>query len=168
MTAHGSTGCIAARRRSPSRRRWCCVTAGSSRPSGGCRKPRTIAQWFGSRLKSLDRALAGGREWLCAGRFTGADISVGYALLLARTLHLDERWSDAVRDWRRLSDRPGSSAQRWRNRPHRKRPRHRCRGRRHRFADQTAGDGLPNGPLGRLVFGIEVPAVGTEEGLFGP
>ena len=29
-------------------------------------------------------------------------------------------------------------------------------------ADQApAGDGLPNGPLGRLVFGIEVPAVST-------
>lgn len=66
------------------------------------------AQWFGSRLKGVDRALADGREWLCAGRFTGADISVGYALLLARTLELDERWSEAIRDyWDRLSSRPG-------------------------------------------------------------
>lgn len=66
------------------------------------------AQWFGSRLKSVDRALADGREWLCAGRFTGADISVGYALLLARTLGLDERWSDAVRAyWERCAARPG-------------------------------------------------------------
>ena len=66
------------------------------------------AQWFGSRLKSVDRALADGREWLCAGRFTGADISVGYALLLARTLDLDQRWSDAVQTyWERLAARPG-------------------------------------------------------------
>ena len=66
------------------------------------------AQWFGSRLKAVDRALADGREWLCAGRFTGADISAGYALLLAETLGLDERWSDAVRDyWRRCQARPG-------------------------------------------------------------
>lgn len=66
------------------------------------------AQFFGSRLKSVDRALADGREWLCAGRFTGADISVGYALLLARTLDLDQRWSDAVRTyWERLAARPG-------------------------------------------------------------
>lgn len=66
------------------------------------------AQWFGSRLKSVDRALADGREWLCAGRFTGADISVGYALLLARTLGLDERWPDAVRGyWERCAARPG-------------------------------------------------------------
>lgn len=66
------------------------------------------AQWFGSRLKAVDRALSDGREWLCAGRFTGADISVGYALLLARTLGLDERWPDAVRRyWERLATRPG-------------------------------------------------------------
>lgn len=66
------------------------------------------AQWFGSRLKAVDRALADGREWLCAGRFTGADISVGYALLLARTLGLDERWPDAVRRyWERVSAREG-------------------------------------------------------------
>lgn len=66
------------------------------------------AQWFGSRLKAVDRALADGRAWLCAGRFTGADISVGYALLLARTLHLDERWSDEIRRyWDRVSNRPG-------------------------------------------------------------
>ena len=55
-----------------------------------------------------DRALADGREWLCAGRFTGADISAGYALLLAETLGLDERWSDAVRGyWARCQTRPG-------------------------------------------------------------
>ena len=66
------------------------------------------AQWFGSRMKAVDRALGDGRAWLCAGRFTGADISVGYALLLARTLGLDERWPDAVRAyWERLSARPG-------------------------------------------------------------
>jgi glutathione S-transferase len=66
------------------------------------------AQWFGSRSKAVDRALSDGRDWLCAGRFTGADISVGYALLLARTLGLDERWPDAVRGyWERLSARPG-------------------------------------------------------------
>ena len=66
------------------------------------------AQWFGSRLKHLDRTLADGRARLCAGRFTGADVSVGYALLLAETLALDQRWSDAVRAyWERLSSRDG-------------------------------------------------------------
>src|SRR3954447_5391378 len=45
------------------------------------------ARWFLSRLKQVDRTIAG-REWLCAGRFTVADISVGYALLLANHLKL--------------------------------------------------------------------------------
>src|SRR5579862_7357729 len=39
-------------------------------------------QWFLSRLRHLTRAL-GDREWLCAGRFTMADLCVGYALLSA-------------------------------------------------------------------------------------
>jgi glutathione S-transferase len=65
------------------------------------------AQWFRSRLRHVDRALAEG-EHLCAGRFTGADISVGYALLLARVLGLADGWSEAVSAyWKRLSTRPG-------------------------------------------------------------
>lgn len=66
------------------------------------------AQWFRSRLKQVDRILADGREHLCADRFTMADISVGYALLLAGTLKLDEGWSPTVQAyWSRLSARPG-------------------------------------------------------------
>jgi glutathione S-transferase len=69
------------------------------------------AQWFLSRLRHVDRALADGREWLCAGRFTGADISVGYALLLARQLKLDAKFSPAIQAyWTRLADRPGFKA----------------------------------------------------------
>lgn len=65
------------------------------------------AQWFRSRLRHVHRALGGGAEHLCAGRFTGADISVGYALLLARTLGLDEGWSPTIQAyWTRLSARP--------------------------------------------------------------
>jgi glutathione S-transferase len=65
------------------------------------------AQWFLSRLRQVDRALADGREWLCAGRFTGADISVGYALLLARSLKLDAKFSPAIQAyWERLAARP--------------------------------------------------------------
>lgn len=68
------------------------------------------AQWFGSRLRHVTRALAD-REWLCAGRFTTADISVGYALLLARSLELDKRYSDDVAAyWERLQARPGFQA----------------------------------------------------------
>jgi len=65
------------------------------------------AQWFVSRLRHVTRALSD-REWLCAGRFTMADISVGYALLLARNLGLDGKFSPEVAAyWARLSVRPG-------------------------------------------------------------
>jgi len=68
------------------------------------------ARWFMSRLKALDARLALG-DWWCAGRFTGADISVGYALLLAGTLGLHERMSPAVLAyWDRLQARPGFQA----------------------------------------------------------
>ena len=69
------------------------------------------AQWFLSRLRHVDRALADGREWLCAGRFTAADISVGYALLLARQLKLDAKFSPAIQAyWTRLTERPAFKA----------------------------------------------------------
>jgi len=44
-------------------------------------------QWFFARLRSVEQATAD-REYLCAGRFTIADIAVGYALYLAETLGL--------------------------------------------------------------------------------
>lgn len=65
-------------------------------------------RWFFARLKGLDRALADGRDWLCAGRFTAADISVGYALLLARSLKIDSGFPPAVAAyWDRLRERDG-------------------------------------------------------------
>lgn len=64
------------------------------------------AQWFLSRLRHLTRAL-GERTWLCADRFTMADLCVGYALLFARTLGLDAKFSPEVNEyWDRLSARP--------------------------------------------------------------
>ena len=64
------------------------------------------AQWFLSRLRHLTRALAD-REWLCAGRFTVADLCVGYALLFARTLGLHHKFSPEVSAyWDRLAARP--------------------------------------------------------------
>lgn len=64
------------------------------------------AQWFLSRLRHVTRAL-GDREWLCAGRFTMADLCVGYALLFARNLGLDHKFSPEVEAyWDRLSTRP--------------------------------------------------------------
>lgn len=68
------------------------------------------ARWFLSRLKHVDRALAKG-EWLCAGRFTAADISVGYALLLANHLKLLETAAPAVLAyWEQLKARPAFQA----------------------------------------------------------
>lgn len=65
-------------------------------------------RWFSARLKGLDPRLAANGGWYCAGRFTGADISVGYALLLAQTLGLDARFSSPVADyWARLQAREG-------------------------------------------------------------
>jgi glutathione S-transferase len=63
-------------------------------------------RWFLSRLRHVDRALMG-HEWLCADRFTGADISVGYALLLANQLGFTEKFSPSVAAyWDRLRTRP--------------------------------------------------------------
>lgn len=72
------------------------------------RNPQVVedyGKWFMARLRAVDRALET-REHLCAGRFTAADISVGYALLLAQTLGLSERFSPRVAAyWARLQAR---------------------------------------------------------------
>ena len=63
-------------------------------------------KWFLSRLRTLEPHLAA-HEFLCAGRFTAADVSVGYALMLAELLGLDERFTPAVLAyWQRLKARP--------------------------------------------------------------
>ena len=44
----------------------------------------------------------------CAGRFTAADVAVGYALMLAELLGLHKRFTPAVAQyWRRLQTRQG-------------------------------------------------------------
>jgi glutathione S-transferase len=64
-------------------------------------------QWFLSRLRHLTRALRD-REWLCAGRFTMADLCVGYSLLLAQSLNLEHKFSPEVSEyWKRIITRPG-------------------------------------------------------------
>jgi glutathione S-transferase len=63
------------------------------------------ARWFLARLRTLEPVLAEA-DFLCAGRFTAADVSVGYALLLAQHLGLHERFTPAVQAyWRRLQER---------------------------------------------------------------
>lgn len=63
------------------------------------------ARWFLARLRTLEPLLAA-RPYLCAGRFTAADVSVGYALLLAEHLNLGIRFTPAVAAyWQRLKQR---------------------------------------------------------------
>jgi len=57
------------------------------------------ARWFLARMTWVETHLADGREWLAAGRFTGADIAVGYACLLAATLGLDSGLGPSTRAW---------------------------------------------------------------------
>ena len=65
------------------------------------------AQFFFGRLRALETLLAT-QDFACAGRFTVADISIGYALLLARVLGHHERFGPAVQQyWQRLSSREG-------------------------------------------------------------
>lgn len=76
------------------------------------RKQPQVAQdysrWFLARLKAMDAALQQHQqEFLCAGRFTAADVSVHYALMLAGHLGLATQFPDAVRHYHeQLEQRP--------------------------------------------------------------
>ncbi|MEE4339864.1 glutathione S-transferase family protein [Erythrobacter sp.] len=64
------------------------------------------AKWFHKRLVKVEQRLEG-REYLCADRFTVADICVGYALILAQSVGLDEGVPDSLKAYReRLTARP--------------------------------------------------------------
>ena len=65
------------------------------------------ARWFLARLKGLDLILRD-HAFVAADRFTGADISIAYALLLATSLELSGDFPPAVADyWGRMSAREG-------------------------------------------------------------
>ncbi len=65
------------------------------------------ARWFMSRLRAIEAAMRNA-EFLSGGRFTAADISVGYALMFADRLGLATRFSPGVADyWQRLQARDG-------------------------------------------------------------
>lgn len=55
--------------------------------------------FFGGRAKSIEAALSDGREWLVAGRFTTADIVIGYAAFLATTLGANDVLGEATQAW---------------------------------------------------------------------
>jgi glutathione S-transferase len=63
-------------------------------------------RWFLGRLRKVETVLSGS-EFICAGRFTAADISVGYALPLATHLALDHQFGPAAEGyWARFQERP--------------------------------------------------------------
>jgi glutathione S-transferase len=65
------------------------------------------AKWFLGRLRAVEAATANS-ETLCAGRFTAADIVIGYALRLASTIGLAKDFGPNVRAyWGRLQERDG-------------------------------------------------------------
>lgn len=65
------------------------------------------AKWFLARLRAVD-AVVGERPFLLGEQFTGADISVGYALLLAETVGLSARFApQTAAYWARLQARDG-------------------------------------------------------------
>jgi glutathione S-transferase len=74
------------------------------------RQPQVVtdySKWFLARLRVIE-TLTATSEFLCAGRFTAADISVGYALLLAQRLGLSAQFGPAVTAyWARLQQRDG-------------------------------------------------------------
>lgn len=64
------------------------------------------ARWFLARLKPLGPRLET-RGFVCAERFTAADVSVAYALMLGEYLDLGSQYPATVRDyWARLQQRP--------------------------------------------------------------
>ncbi len=59
------------------------------------------ARWYIARLRRLDAHLRN-RKYLCDGRFTIADICVGYALYLGRVLGLDQQYQPQTTGYLRL------------------------------------------------------------------
>ena len=65
------------------------------------------AKWFLGRLRAVEAATAGA-ETLCAGRFTAADIVIGYALRLADNIGLSKDFGPNVAAyWAQLQQRDG-------------------------------------------------------------
>ena len=73
------------------------------------RQPQVVedySRWFFGRLKAVEAAVSQ-REFLCAGRFTAADVAVSYALMLSEHLDMSAQWGPATQAyWQRLQARP--------------------------------------------------------------
>ena len=74
------------------------------------RHPQVVedySKFFLGRLRMIE-TITTGNDYVCAGRFTAADISVGYALLLANRLGLASQFGPSVTAyWARLQQRDG-------------------------------------------------------------
>lgn len=74
------------------------------------RQPQVVedyGKWFLARLRTLEPRLQTA-DFLTAGRFTAADVSVGYALMLADILGMTAQFTPAVAAyWKRLQQREG-------------------------------------------------------------
>lgn len=72
------------------------------------RQPQVVtdySRWFLARLRGIETALHN-QDYICAKRFTAADVSVGYALLLAEHLGFKSEFPPAVdKYWERLTER---------------------------------------------------------------
>ncbi len=72
------------------------------------RQPQVVEdyrKWFLARWRSVEDGLAN-RDYLCADRFTMADISVSFALFLAKALGIDEAFTpNAAKWWDRITAR---------------------------------------------------------------
>ena len=67
------------------------------------------ARWFLARVRAVQPALE--RDYICAGRFTAADISMAYAFMLAQQVGLhDELIPAAQAYWARMKARPSFAA----------------------------------------------------------
>jgi glutathione S-transferase len=63
-------------------------------------------KWFLARMRSVESALEG-KDYLCSDRFTIADICVGYAVMLALSLGIDDVLTlNIKRWWEQISARP--------------------------------------------------------------
>lgn len=75
------------------------------------KQPKVAAdykKWFLARLRLAEETLADGRDHLLTTGFSNADISVGYAILLALTLGMkDDLPPQALAYFKRLSEREG-------------------------------------------------------------
>lgn len=55
--------------------------------------------WFLARWRCVDAALQDGRRYLCADRFTNADIVIAWTLFFAKRLGIDEAATPVVQKW---------------------------------------------------------------------